>query len=268
MDTFCDYVLVAEDWQGDIMNLATADFNGDGIEELYVLNIPPDGITGSYYIDSSGELIFEQHYFEEMDYLQIADINGDDYDDIVSWNTDEDLINVYYGGPEYDYEIDISLSVPHIVQYINHYNFYCNIGDINGDGEDELLINDGEVEVPGGHQLSNSATIYGHPGGNALDERTIDKGQWMMKNYPNPFNPETTIYFSTTESTEDTEIIIYNIKGELIREFRIKDEELRTNSVVWDGTDNYRKQVASGIYLYNLMAGGKTLLSQRMLLLK
>lgn len=169
MDTVCDYVLITSDWNGDMMNLATADFNGDGIEELFVLNIPPDGITGSYYIDSSDELIFEQHYFEQMDYLQIVDINGDDFDDIVSWNLDLDLINVYYGGADYDYEIDISLSIPHIEQYHNHMDFFSIAGDINGDGQDEILINDEEVVGPYGHTLSNSATIYGLSGSNAID---------------------------------------------------------------------------------------------------
>jgi len=58
-----------------------------------------------------------------------------------------------------------------------------------------------------------------------------------MRNYPNPFNPETTIYFSTTtnlrgttawqaEGTENTEIIIYNIKGERIRTFKIQNPTL------------------------------------------
>ncbi|MCK4655331.1 MAG: hypothetical protein KAU01_12895, partial [Candidatus Cloacimonetes bacterium] len=42
----------------------------------------------------------------------------------------------------------------------------------------------------------------------------------LYENYPNPFNPETTIYF-TTENTENTKIIIYNIKGQKVKELHI-----------------------------------------------
>ncbi|MCF7920937.1 MAG: hypothetical protein K9N06_13615 [Candidatus Cloacimonetes bacterium] len=41
----------------------------------------------------------------------------------------------------------------------------------------------------------------------------IDNDQFIMSNYPNPFNPTTTISFSTTEDTENAELEIYNLKG-------------------------------------------------------
>jgi len=268
MDTVCDYELFESDWFGEMMNLATADFNGDGIEELFVLNIPPNGIAGSYYIDSSGELIFEQHFFEQIDYIQIADINGDDYDDIVSWNTELDLINVYYGGPDYDNEIDISLSVPDINYYDSQINFFCNVGDINGDGQDEILINNGEGVGPYGPMIGNSATIYGLPGSNAQEECKIKNVKCKISNYPNPFNPETIISFTLPENVKNPVIEIFNIKGALVRSFKIHNSKFKINSVVWDGTDNYRNQVSSGVYLYRLVADGRVLTSQKMILMK
>jgi hypothetical protein len=54
----------------------------------------------------------------------------------------------------------------------------------------------------------------------------------------------------------------------LVIKLRIKDEGLRTNSVVWDGRDNNRNQVSSGIYLYRLIGDDKVLASQKMILLK
>ena len=257
MDTVCDYVLIESDWFGDMMNLATADFNGDGIEELFVLNIPPDGITGSYYIDSSGELIFEQHFFEQMDYLQIADINGDDYDDIVSWDIELDLIKVYYGGSVYDDEIDISLSVPDIDQYANHMNFFCNVGDINGDGQDELLINNGEVVGPYGPMIDNSATIYGLTGSNAYEECKIENVKCKIENYPNPFNPETTISYELPEGSSNPVIEIYNIKGARVRELKIENVKCKINTVNWDLMDNSGSRVSSGVYFVRMKADGK-----------
>jgi len=67
-------------------------------------------------------------------------------------------------------------------------------------------------------------------------------------NYPNPFNPTTTIYF-TTEHTESTEIIIYNIKGQKIRQYSIFNNQ---SSIVWNGRDENNRPVTSGVYFYKL----------------
>ena len=79
----------------------------------------------------------------------------------------------------------------------------------------------------------------------------------LYQNYPNPFNPSgagrsptTTISFSlNTENTEDTELIIYNIKGKKIRQYSIFNNQ---SSIIWDGMDESGKQVTSGIYFYKL----------------
>jgi CotH kinase protein/Lamin Tail Domain/Secretion system C-terminal sorting domain/Dockerin type I domain len=74
-----------------------------------------------------------------------------------------------------------------------------------------------------------------------------------LSNYPNPFNPSTTISFSlTTKSTENTKLIIYNLKGQQIRKFSIFNFQ---SSIVWDGTDQTNKSVSSGIYFYKLKSG-------------
>ncbi len=78
----------------------------------------------------------------------------------------------------------------------------------------------------------------------------------LSKNYPNPFNPSTTISFSLT--TEDTEIIIYNIKGQKVKQLVSDIRQLPEgqHSVVWDGKDDNNQPVSSGIYFYKLKAGG------------
>jgi hypothetical protein len=85
--------------------------------------------------------------------------------------------------------------------------------------------------------------------------------------YPNPFNPEVTISFSTTESTEDTEISIYNVKGQLLRSLKIHNSQFKINQVVWDGNDERGRQVATGVYLFRIKAG-KEEVSAKMLFLK
>jgi hypothetical protein len=178
------------------------------------------------------------------------------------------LINVYYGGPPYDYEIDISISVPDIAYLSNQVASFSNLGDINGDGQDELIFNDGEVVGPYGPMIDNSATIYGLPGSNAYEECKIENVKCKISNYPNPFNPETTINYSLPEDVTNPVIEIYNIKGARVRELKIENCKLKINSLVWDGTDNYRNQVSSGVYLYRLVDDGRVLTSQKMILMK
>jgi len=85
-------------------------------------------------------------------------------------------------------------------------------------------------------------------------------------NYPNPFNPTTTITFSlNTENTEDTELVIYNIKGQKIRQYSILNIQ---SSIVWDGRDENNQPVSSGIYFYKLKVDNREIDTKKCLLLK
>ncbi len=84
-------------------------------------------------------------------------------------------------------------------------------------------------------------------------------------NYPNPFNPSTTISFSlTTENTENTELIIYNLKAQKIRQYSILNNQ---SSIIWDGKDDNGNKVSSGIYLYKIKVGDLSL-TKKMILMK
>ncbi len=86
------------------------------------------------------------------------------------------------------------------------------------------------------------------------DPIIIPKSDLELSNYPNPFNPSTTISFTlNTENTENTEIVIYNLKGQKVREFTIPhSSSLIPNQITWNGTDKNNQPVSSGIYFYKL----------------
>ena len=92
----------------------------------------------------------------------------------------------------------------------------------------------------------------------------------LIGNFPNPFNPETTISFSLNpEDAEDAELIIYNIKGQKIKTFRINSSTLQSiNSITWNGTDNSNRSVSSGVYFYKMRAGARYTNTRKMILLK
>lgn len=80
----------------------------------------------------------------------------------------------------------------------------------------------------------------------------------MLSNYPNPFNPETTISFSIAEGTIGT-LSIYSIRGQLIESHRFNAGR---QDFIWNAIEQ-----SSGIYLYKLETRGHSEI-RKMLLLK
>lgn len=84
--------------------------------------------------------------------------------------------------------------------------------------------------------------------------------------YPNPFNPSTTISFLLT--TEDTELVVYNIKGQKVKSLSVQGSQNLHVSLTWNGDDENSNPVSSGIYFFNLVVKGKTEAVKKCLLLK
>jgi M6 family metalloprotease-like protein len=74
----------------------------------------------------------------------------------------------------------------------------------------------------------------------------------LMPNYPNPFNPHTTISFSLKDSSKPVSLNIYNTRGQLVRKLFNGIPPSHELSIVWDGNDDNNKPVSSGVYLYRL----------------
>ena len=118
-------------------------------------------------------------------------------------------------------------------------------------------------------------TIILHITGSGFDDTSIDEQDLLpsqlLGNYPNPFNSTTTISFSCHRDAENTEIAIYNIKGQLIKQYSIfnpsKAGHGNQSSIVWDGTDESGKSVTNGIYYYQLQTGGFSQ-TKKMILIK
>ena len=78
----------------------------------------------------------------------------------------------------------------------------------------------------------------------------------LAQNYPNPFNPTTSIQYSVIgdQSLSHTTLKIYNKLGQEVRTLVDEIQEPGYYTVTWDCKDNEGRQVASGIYFYQLTA--------------
>ena len=88
----------------------------------------------------------------------------------------------------------------------------------------------------------------------------------LIGNYPNPFNPSTTISFTLSQS-ENITLNIYNIKGQHVRTLINEIKEAGRYSIVWDGIDEKNNNVSSGIYFYRFETSSK-IETKKMLLMK
>jgi hypothetical protein len=83
---------------------------------------------------------------------------------------------------------------------------------------------------------------------------------------PNPFNPRTELSYTMAEPGR-AQLVIYSVSGRLVRTLVDETRSAGRHSVVWNGTDDSGRTVASGVYLARLVAGGESSI-QRMVLLQ
>jgi hypothetical protein len=92
-----------------------------------------------------------------------------------------------------------------------------------------------------------------------------ETGFWLSS-YPNPFNPRTTISYSIPKAGY-VELAVYDLAGRHVRTLVKEHVAMGEHHVRWNGEDSTGSQVASGVYLYQLRAGG-FVETKRMVLLK
>ena len=142
-------------------------------------------------------------------------------------------------GPPVNYAVGGGTGAP--------YSVFCV--DLDGDTDLDLAVANAysnNVSI-----LFNRSITTDVPDGEDLYQRPQE--YWLSQNYPNPFNSQTVIEYSLPQAGR-VKIIIYNILGQRVKVL-LDDRELAGyKSVIWDGTNQKGKSVASGIYLYRIEA--------------
>ena len=105
----------------------------------------------------------------------------------------------------------------------------------------------------------------------SLSQTSNVKETQLLPNYPNPFNPDTWIPYQLSEASTVT-VKIYDVTGSLIRTINVGHKPIgyyltRERAIYWDGQNQNRESVSSGVYFYTLNTDTYTQ-TRRMVILK
>jgi len=107
-----------------------------------------------------------------------------------------------------------------------------------------------------------------NPPAREMNTTTVPREFELKQNFPNPFNPETTIEFSVPEGFSDAvELSIFNVLGQRVRTLVKGNLSAGRYAKIWNGTGDRGEKVASGVYFYKFSAGGFTQ-TRKLLLMK
>jgi len=76
----------------------------------------------------------------------------------------------------------------------------------------------------------------------------------LYQNFPNPFNPTTTIEYSLSENS-NVNLLVYDLKGNVINKLHFNNQDVGCYSVTWDGSNTSGNKVSTGIYFYRMIVG-------------
>jgi len=131
--------------------------------------------------------------------------------------------------------------------------------------------NPGFALYPAMGTLINDMGFYGGHGNYepvfSIDDHPHSQSM-TINNYPNPFTSSTVIHYSLPYTIREAHIEIYNIKGQLIKQYSIINSQLNweQSSIEWNGKDDKGNQLSSGIYLYKLSTDDKSIIKKMVLL--
>ena len=129
--------------------------------------------------------------------------------------------------------------------------------DVNGDSDTDLV-------VLGTSPASDHGGVFvlvnqGTPATAVASETTATPTAFTLgANYPNPFNPVTTIPLAVPAGARNVDLTIYNVLGQPMRQVWTGSLPAGEHELTWDGRDAQGQPVAAGVYVYRVQVGEQT----------
>jgi hypothetical protein len=167
------------------------------------------------------------------------------------------------------------LSTPQVIARGEREVYVAAFGDVASQGDLSIdLIFRAKSQIEASYiEISSGALQDGSYGLNQITTpasvriETRPDVYALQNNYPNPFNPETTIKYQLPEAGEVT-LEIYNMLGQVVNTL-VNDYQTAGRYVIqWDATNNNGQSLSSGVYFYRISAGEEFHSIKKMLLLK
>ena len=136
-------------------------------------------------------------------------------------------------------------------------------GDLDNDGYGDLVLSSASfaADKPQLFMIEHDGTLE-----TDYSNYTIPNHVSISQNFPNPFNPETQFSYTLNKSGTIS-LRIYDIMGKLIYTVYDGFQRAGNHNVLWDGLDQNKRPVSSGVYFYRLVTQSNTI-SKKMVLAK
>ncbi|MDP6168369.1 MAG: FlgD immunoglobulin-like domain containing protein [Candidatus Marinimicrobia bacterium] len=138
----------------------------------------------------------------------------------------------------------------------------------NGHGEGTIQLDVFDLDDQSEHVIVD-ITIHTSTHSSIIDnenKKSIADNFILSDNYPNPFNPVTSISYALVNS-EMVKLSIYDMRGRLVRTLFRGNQILGYHTMDWNGTDGQGRPVSAGSYIYTIQVGNEVK-TKKMTLLK
>lgn len=240
--SFFRHVFDVQSGTEDVADAFVFDVDRDGLLDITIAKFTDNTI---WWYEDTGAHVYVPHivtttFAQAPMRVWVADLNNDTYDDIVALGGNSAIGEVVY----WENDGEQNFTYHSIESTAGNRQGLCVVDFDFDTVPDVLVTNAFPAELVWFDNLGTSTDVRPSPAA------TVQ----VYPNFPNPFNPSTTIGYTVTTGLVDVEVFAVN--GTIVRRLVHEQEEAGYHEVHWDGRDDSGRRVVSGVYVVRVKANG------------